>query len=164
MGARELAQCRGRGIRETAPIPPNSISKPPSAELRPGQTDQDSPPPYETLDAILELYVAGAQGRAQLIEAGFDEAVVDRVVSLVDRAEWKRRQFAPGPSAWPRARPPAAHHEPVARAGLLDAAPLGSPVMSDAPTSGEISAPTALAPAAAGPAPVRACGSRTCRP
>lgn len=82
---------------ETAPIPPNSISKPPSAELRPGQVDQDSLPPYETLDAILELYVAGAQGRAQLIEAGFDEAVVDRVVSLVDRAEWKRRQFAPGP-------------------------------------------------------------------
>ena len=82
---------------QTAPIPPNSITKPPSAELRPGQVDQDSLPPYETLDAILELYVSGAQGRAQLIAAGFDEAVVDKVVSLVDRAEWKRRQFAPGP-------------------------------------------------------------------
>jgi NAD+ synthase (glutamine-hydrolysing) len=82
---------------ETMPIPPSSISKPPSAELRPGQVDQDSLPPYETLDAILERYVAGAQGRAQLVEAGFDAAVVDKVVSLVDRAEWKRRQFAPGP-------------------------------------------------------------------
>ena len=81
----------------TPPIPPNSITKPPSAELRPGQVDQDSLPPYETLDAILELYVSGAQGRAQLVAAGFDEAVVDKVVSLVDRAEWKRRQFAPGP-------------------------------------------------------------------
>lgn len=82
---------------QTPPIPPSSITKPPSAELRPGQVDQDSLPPYETLDAILELYVSGARGRAQLIEAGFDEATVDRVVSLVDRAEWKRRQFAPGP-------------------------------------------------------------------
>ena len=81
----------------TPPIPPYSITKPPSAELRPGQVDQDSLPPYETLDAILELYVSGAQGRAQLVAAGFDEAVVDKVVSLVDRAEWKRRQFAPGP-------------------------------------------------------------------
>ena len=81
----------------TPPIPPNSITKPPSAELRPGQVDQDSLPPYETLDAILELYVSGAQGRAQLVAAGFDEAVVDKVVALVDRAEWKRRQFAPGP-------------------------------------------------------------------
>ncbi|MDF2094166.1 NAD+ synthase [Knoellia sp. 3-2P3] len=89
------AEAERRG--ETMPIPPNSITKPPSAELRPGQVDQDSLPPYETLDAILELYVAGAQGRAQLIEAGFDAAVVDKVVSLVDRAEWKRRQFAPGP-------------------------------------------------------------------
>ena len=82
---------------QTPPIPPSSITKPPSAELRPGQVDQDSLPPYETLDAILELYVSGARGRAQLVEAGFDEATVDRVVSLVDRAEWKRRQFAPGP-------------------------------------------------------------------
>jgi NAD+ synthase (glutamine-hydrolysing) len=82
---------------ETPPIPPSSITKPPSAELRPGQVDQDSLPPYEVLDAILELYVSGAQGRAQLVAAGFEEAVVDKVVSLVDRAEWKRRQFAPGP-------------------------------------------------------------------
>jgi NAD+ synthase (glutamine-hydrolysing) len=53
-------------------------------------------PPYEVLDAMLALYVQGAQGRAQLIEAGFEPDMVDKVVSLVDRAEWKRRQFAPG--------------------------------------------------------------------
>jgi NAD+ synthase (glutamine-hydrolysing) len=96
----ELASWRNRQAEatgETPPIPENSITKPPSAELRPGQVDQDSLPPYETLDAILERYVAGAEGRSQLIEAGFDADVVDRVVSLVDRAEWKRRQFAPGP-------------------------------------------------------------------
>jgi NAD+ synthase (glutamine-hydrolysing) len=96
----ELASWRNaeaERVGQTPPIPPNSITKPPSAELRPGQVDQDSLPPYEVLDAILELYVSGAQGRAQLVAAGFDEAVVDKVVSLVDRAEWKRRQFAPGP-------------------------------------------------------------------
>jgi NAD+ synthase (glutamine-hydrolysing) len=82
---------------ETPPIPDSSITKPPSAELRPGQVDQDSLPPYDVLDAILDLYVEGNEGRAQLIAAGFDPAVVDKVVSLVDRAEWKRRQMAPGP-------------------------------------------------------------------
>jgi NAD+ synthase (glutamine-hydrolysing) len=82
---------------ERPPIPLASISKAPSAELRPGQVDQDSLPPYELLDAILDRYVEGAQDRAQLIAEGFDAAVVDKVVALVDRAEWKRRQFAPGP-------------------------------------------------------------------
>ena len=81
---------------EVAPIPENSISKVPSAELRPGQTDQDSLPPYEVLDDLLEHYVVGAQGRGELLEAGFEAQVVDDVVTLVDRAEWKRRQFAPG--------------------------------------------------------------------
>ena len=81
---------------EIPPIPESSITKPPSAELRPGQTDQDSLPPYELLDALLERYVVGAQGRSELLEAGFDVAAVDQVVTLVDRAEWKRRQFAPG--------------------------------------------------------------------
>jgi NAD+ synthase (glutamine-hydrolysing) len=84
-------------VGQTPPIPESSITKPPSAELRPGQLDQDSLPPYDVLDAILDLYVEGNEGRAQLIDAGFDPAVVDRVVSLVDRAEWKRRQVAPGP-------------------------------------------------------------------
>ncbi len=80
----------------TPPIPEASITKPPSAELRPGQVDQDSLPPYEVLDAMLDRYVEGNEGRAQLLADGFEEAMVDRVVSLVDRAEWKRRQFAPG--------------------------------------------------------------------
>jgi NAD+ synthase (glutamine-hydrolysing) len=96
----KLAQWRNaqaEAAGETPPIPDSSITKPPSAELKPGQVDQDSLPPYEVLDAILDLYVEGNEGRAQLIAAGFEAAVVDRVVSLVDRAEWKRRQFAPGP-------------------------------------------------------------------
>jgi NAD+ synthase (glutamine-hydrolysing) len=80
-----------------------SISKAPSAELSPGQVDQDSLPPYELLDAILDRYVEGTQSRADLIEAGFDPAVVDQVITLVDRAEWKRRQFAPGPKISPLA-------------------------------------------------------------
>jgi NAD+ synthase (glutamine-hydrolysing) len=89
------AEAARRG--ETPPIPESSITKAPSAELRPGQVDQDSLPPYELLDAVLERYVVGAEGRSELIEAGFDAETVDHVVGLVDRAEWKRRQFAPGP-------------------------------------------------------------------
>ena len=89
------AQAEARG--ETPPIPEASISKVPSAELSPGQTDQDSLPPYELLDEVLEHYVVGAQGRSELLEAGFAAETVDEVVTLVDRAEWKRRQFAPGP-------------------------------------------------------------------
>lgn len=93
------AEAARRG--EPAPIPERSITKPPSAELAPGQTDQDSLPPYDVLDAVLERYVVHAQGRSELLEAGFDAAVVDSVVTLVDRAEWKRRQFAPGPKISP---------------------------------------------------------------
>lgn len=89
------AEAQRRG--EKPPIPLASISKPPSAELRHGQLDQDSLPPYDLLDDILDRYVEGAQGRAELAEAGFDPAVVEHVIALVDRAEWKRRQFAPGP-------------------------------------------------------------------
>jgi len=81
---------------EVPPIPLNSIEKAPSAELRPGQVDQDSLPPYDVLDEVLDAYVEHAEGRAELIARGFDEAVVDKVLSLVDRAEWKRRQYAPG--------------------------------------------------------------------
>jgi NAD+ synthase (glutamine-hydrolysing) len=86
---------------QVPPIPENSISKPPSAELRPDQTDQDTLPPYEILDAVLQAYVEGAQGRSELIGSGFDPAVVDGVVTMVDRAEWKRRQSAPGPKISP---------------------------------------------------------------
>ncbi|NYI41174.1 NAD+ synthase [Demequina lutea] len=88
---------RARNLGEVEPIPANSIEKPPSAELRPGQMDQDSLPPYELLDEVLDAYVEHAEGRAELLARGFDEAVVDKVLSLVDRAEWKRRQYPPGP-------------------------------------------------------------------
>jgi len=88
-----LAESRG----ETPPIPENSITKPPSAELRPGQLDQDSLPPYDLLDEVLDAYVEHAEGREELLARGFDEAVVDRVLALVDRAEWKRRQYPLGP-------------------------------------------------------------------
>lgn len=81
----------------TPPIPENSISKPPSAELRPGQVDQDSLPDYELLDSLLDAYVERRLGRDQVIEEGFEPATVDRIIGLVDRAEWKRRQGAIGP-------------------------------------------------------------------
>jgi NAD+ synthetase len=82
--------------RDREVIPTPSITKPPSAELRPNQTDQDSLPPYETLDAILEAYVVRHQSPAQIIASGFSEADVKRVVRLIDFAEYKRRQAAPG--------------------------------------------------------------------
>ncbi|BCJ29702.1 NAD+ synthase [Actinocatenispora sera] len=93
------AKRRGR----TEPIPANSISKPPSAELRPGQLDTDSLPEYDELDAILARYVDGDASRADLIAGGHDAAVVDRVIGMVDRAEYKRRQSAPGPKISPKA-------------------------------------------------------------
>jgi NAD+ synthase (glutamine-hydrolysing) len=89
----ELAASRG----EVPPIPENSIEKPPSAELRPDQTDQDSLPPYEILDAILDAYITRKLGREDVIALGFDAEIVDFVTKLVDRAEWKRRQGAIGP-------------------------------------------------------------------
>lgn len=82
---------------EVPPIPENTISKPPSAELRPGQVDTDSLPDYDLLDTVLDLYIEGDQGRDAIVAAGFDPAVVDRVVRLVDTAEYKRRQYPPGP-------------------------------------------------------------------
>ena len=102
----ELAGWRngfGAARGEPPPIPEATITKPPSAELRPGQTDQDSLPPYEILDAILAGYVGVAHGRERLIGDGFDAGTVDKVIQLVDRAEWKRRQFAPGPKISPLA-------------------------------------------------------------
>jgi NAD+ synthase (glutamine-hydrolysing) len=88
-----VAEARG----EQPPIPENSIVKAPSAELRPGQTDQDSLPPYDLLDEVLDAYVEHAEGRDELLARGFDAVVVDRVLQLVDRAEWKRRQYPLGP-------------------------------------------------------------------
>ena len=77
-------------------IPPDSITKAPSAELRPNQTDQDSLPPYEVLDAILEEYVVHCRSAAEVVKKGFDEAAVRKVVRLIDLNEYKRRQAAPG--------------------------------------------------------------------
>ncbi|MFB7663376.1 NAD+ synthase [Kitasatospora sp. NPDC056138] len=82
---------------ETPPIPENTISKPPSAELRPDQVDTDSLPDYDLLDTVLDLYVEGDQGRDAIVAAGFDPELVDRIVRLVDTAEYKRRQYPPGP-------------------------------------------------------------------
>ncbi len=82
--------------REREIIPQNIITKPPSAELKPGQIDQDSLPPYEILDAILEAIVCEHQSAPQLIDRGFDPQVVERVTKLVKRAEFKRRQAPPG--------------------------------------------------------------------
>lgn len=96
----ELANWRNASARErglTPPIPENSISKPPSAELRPDQEDQDTLPPYDVLDGILEAYVERRLGRDDVIAAGYDPETVDRITGLVDRAEWKRRQSAIGP-------------------------------------------------------------------
>ena len=88
---------------QSAAIPVNSITKPPSAELAPGQLDSDRLPPYEVLDALLEAYVGRDLGRAELIAQGFDAALVDRVVRLVDLSEYKRRQYPPGPKVTSRA-------------------------------------------------------------
>ncbi|WP_335982658.1 MULTISPECIES: NAD+ synthase [Streptomycetaceae] len=88
----EDAAARG----ETPPIPENSISKPPSAELRPGQVDTDSLPDYDVLDRVLELYVDRDRGREEIVAAGYDEELVTRVLKLTDTAEYKRRQYPPG--------------------------------------------------------------------
>jgi NAD+ synthase (glutamine-hydrolysing) len=88
---------RWRNTQGDPPIPENSITKPPSAELRPDQKDSDSLPDYELLDPILAGYVDDDLGRAELIAAGNDAGLVDRILRLVDLAEYKRRQSAPGP-------------------------------------------------------------------
>jgi NAD+ synthase (glutamine-hydrolysing) len=77
-------------------IPRRSIEKAPSAELRPNQTDQDSLPPYEQLDPILEAYVEDHLSPAAIVGRGHDAALVERITQLVQRAEYKRRQAAPG--------------------------------------------------------------------
>jgi len=82
--------------RDKEIIPAASLTKPPSAELRPNQTDQDTLPPYDVLDAILDAYVVEGKSAAEIIAGGFDEATVKRVVRLIDLNEYKRRQAAPG--------------------------------------------------------------------
>ncbi|WP_312785892.1 NAD+ synthase [Stenotrophomonas indicatrix] len=84
-------------------IPPAVISRPPSAELRENQTDQDSLPAYDVLDGILYRYIDQEQSRTEIVAAGYDAAVVDRVLRLVRISEWKRHQAAPGPKVSRRA-------------------------------------------------------------
>lgn len=94
-----LAEWRNRAARErgqTPPIPENSITKPPSAELRPGQVDTDSLPDYPVLDAILERYVDRDQGADAIVAAGYDRDLVTKTLRMVDTAEYKRRQYPPG--------------------------------------------------------------------
>ncbi|MFF6810625.1 NAD+ synthase [Streptomyces sp. NPDC012403] len=100
-----LAEWRNRAAAErgqTPPIPENSITKPPSAELRPGQVDTDSLPDYPVLDAILALYVDRDRGADEIVAAGFDAELVTKTLRMVDRAEYKRRQYPPGTKISPK--------------------------------------------------------------
>jgi len=90
-----------RAVREL--IPATIFERPPSAELRPGQTDQDALPPYAELDAILEAYVEGDQGLTDIVARGFDASTVKRIIAMVDRNEYKRRQGPIGIKITPRA-------------------------------------------------------------
>ena len=94
----QIADKRG----ETPPIPPNSIEKPPSAELRPDQLDTDSLPDYQLLDKILDMYVEQDRGSAEIVAAGYDPELVQRIIRMVDAAEYKRRQYPPGPKVTER--------------------------------------------------------------
>jgi NAD+ synthase (glutamine-hydrolysing) len=96
--SRRVNERAGREI-----IPESVITKPPSAELRPDQRDDQSLPPYEQLDPILEAYIEDDRNAAELVELGFDPDLVERVVTLVDRAEYKRRQAPPGVRVTPKA-------------------------------------------------------------
>jgi len=101
----ELARWRNEQAArrgQTPPIPENSILKPPSAELAPGQLDTDTLPDYAVLDAVLEDYVVEDMGADELVAAGHDPGLVDRVIAMVDHAEYKRRQYPPGPKITPR--------------------------------------------------------------
>ncbi len=88
---------RHRNARSPKPLVPRAvIERPPSAELRPDQRDDDSLPPYEVLDRILDAYIADDRSRDEIVAAGDDAAVVDEVIRMVDLAEYKRRQAPPG--------------------------------------------------------------------
>ncbi|MEQ1788266.1 MAG: NAD(+) synthase, partial [Acidimicrobiales bacterium] len=96
--------CRLRNARAGRELIPESVlTKPPSAELRPDQRDDQSLPPYELLDPLLEAYVEDDLTRADLVAQGFDPAMVDRITHLVDISEYKRRQNPPGPRISPKA-------------------------------------------------------------
>jgi len=95
-----LAEWRNR---ETEVIPRRIITRPPSAELRPDQTDQDSLPPYDILDGIMERYMERNESAAEIVAAGFPKAAVEQIVRLIRINEYKRRQAPPGPRITPRA-------------------------------------------------------------
>ena len=95
---------RHRNERATSPpIPERTLTRPPTAELKPGQTDQDTLPPYDVLDPILKLYVEEDRSGNEIVELGYDDATVRSIVRMVDRAEYKRRQSPPGIKITPRA-------------------------------------------------------------
>jgi NAD+ synthase (glutamine-hydrolysing) len=96
--ARHLNERAGRDL-----IPSSILERAPSAELREGQRDQDSLPPYEQLDEVLEDYVEEDRSREELVAAGHDPRTVERAVALIDRAEYKRRQAPPGVKLRPKA-------------------------------------------------------------
>jgi NAD+ synthase (glutamine-hydrolysing) len=98
----ELARWRN-GAGPGKPIPDRILTKPPTAELRPGQLDTDSLPPYDELDPILELYVEDDLDVEEIVRRGHDRATVERVAGMIDRAEYKRRQAAPGVKITPKA-------------------------------------------------------------
>jgi len=101
----DLARWRNRQAEsrgETPPIPENSITKPASAELAPGQLDSDTLPDYAVLDPLLHDYVELDMGAEEMVAAGADPELVDRVIRMVDHAEYKRRQYPPGPKITPK--------------------------------------------------------------
>ena len=99
----ELCAWRNSQGPGDGPIPARILTKPPSAELRPDQKDTDSLPPYGVLDPIIERYVEDDLSAEEIVAAGFDAETVTRVISLIDRAEYKRRQAAPGVKITPKA-------------------------------------------------------------
>ncbi len=90
-------------LSDTEPVPRSVLERAPSAELRPGQLDQDSLPPYELLDRILAAYVEEDRGRDEIVADGVPAEVVDEVIAMVDRSEYKRRQAPPGIRITPKA-------------------------------------------------------------
>jgi NAD+ synthase (glutamine-hydrolysing) len=99
----QVAAWRNAQEPSNAPIPERIMTKPPSAELRPDQLDTDSLPPYDVLDPIVEAYVEEDDDVDTIVDRGFERATVERVAQLIDRAEYKRRQAAPGVKITPKA-------------------------------------------------------------
>jgi NAD+ synthase (glutamine-hydrolysing) len=99
----ELVRWRNDQGPGDGPIPASIVDKPPSAELRANQRDTDSLPPYDVLDPIIEAYVEDDLGVDDIVAAGADRGIVERIATMIDRAEYKRRQAAPGVKITPKA-------------------------------------------------------------